>query len=319
MYQPDWEEWWSLAESSQSSTFFHSPIWGELAAIRGYEPYPLASSSNGSSWLFPAVKREESFKKFGLGKTITILESMFSGTYGGLISPRSTAPPAADIYDKLEQEADIILTVDNPLSDFPAPEWTEEDDFTQILDLSPGYSEVKEEFSDGRQWGIDAARDKGVSIREAEDKEDWEQYYQAYQASLERWDEPSSVYSWEFFEKLFELSKKYPKHIRLWLAEIDGAVGSGALVFYWNNHVDYWHAASHEEYFEYQPNDLLQAEIIKNAADDGYHWYDFNPSGGHEGVVEFKRQFDPEKRPIQRWEYKDPKIQIASSVLDKLG
>lgn len=319
MYEPDWDEWWEIAESSQSSTFFHSPIWGELATVRGYDPSPLTVSSGDNRWLFPAVKRHETYEKLGITKTITIMESMFAGTYGGWISPNQTQLKDGNLCEKLEQKADIILTAGNPISDSEPINWIEQEDFTQILNLSPGYSELKDGFSDGRQWGINSAREKGVSIREATDREDWEGYYQAYQASLERWDEPSSVYSWEFFERAFELSKEYPRNIRLWLAEIGDNIGSGALVFYWNQHADYWHAASHEEYFDYQPNDLLQAEIIKDASERGYQWYDFNPSGGHKGVVNFKREFGPEKRTISRWKYKDTKLQLASSMLDKLG
>lgn len=316
MYQPDWDEWWDIVEACPDSTFFHTPLWGELSTIRGFEPHAIAGTSNGSTWLFPAVRRQETHEKLGFTKNIDILESMYSGTYGGVLSTGGVM--IEEIYRQIEQEADIILSAENPISDSPSPDWEEKSDFTQILDLSQDYSEIEDGFSDGRQWGINAAREKGVTIRQATEKSDWKSYFGAYQDSLERWDEPSSIYSWEFFERLFELSQEYPEHIRLWLAEVSGEVASGALIFYWNNHVDYWHASSYSEYFEYQPNDLLQAEIIKDASQDKYDWYDFNPSGGHEGVVNFKKEFGPEKWPITRWEYKDSKLKLASSVLEKL-
>jgi len=36
---------------------------------------------------------------------------------------------------------------------------------------------------------------------------------------------------------------------------------------------------------------LLMYEVIKNACKQRYTWFDFNPSGGHEGVKAFKKSF----------------------------
>jgi lipid II:glycine glycyltransferase (peptidoglycan interpeptide bridge formation enzyme) len=35
----------------------------------------------------------------------------------------------------------------------------------------------------------------------------------------------------------------------------------------------------------------LLYEVIKDACEQGYFWFDFNPSGGHEGVKSFKKGF----------------------------
>ena len=323
MTRSERETWWDVAESCPWATFFHTPLWADLATVRGYEPNPVRATVDGADIVFPAVKETELVKKFGVSKSLTVLKSMFAGTYGGWIAPDSAHLPDAEAYETVERAADVVLLAGNPItpdsdSDH-APDWSESEDFTQILDLSVGYDEIEQSFSDGRRWGVEAARDKGVTVSVADAKSDWEAYFGAYEASLERWDEPSSVYSWGFFERLFEMSEEYTDNVKLWLAEVDGEVASGAVVLYWNDHADYWHGASHAEYFDYQPNDLLQAEIIEDATRRNFRWYDFNPSGGHEGVVNFKSAFGPERRTIRRWEYRDPTVQMAKFVLDKLG
>jgi hypothetical protein len=35
----------------------------------------------------------------------------------------------------------------------------------------------------------------------------------------------------------------------------------------------------------------MYLEIMKDAADKGYRWFDMNPSGGNAGAMEFKEHF----------------------------
>jgi hypothetical protein len=42
---------------------------------------------------------------------------------------------------------------------------------------------------------------------------------------------------------------------------------------------------------------LLLHDVIRDACERGFRWFDFNPSGGHEGVAAFKRSFGAECRP----------------------
>ena len=51
------------------------------------------------------------------------------------------------------------------------------------------------------------------------------------------------------------------------------------------------------DYFHLRPVNLLMCEIIKHSCDRGYSWFDFNPSGGHEGVTAFKKSFGAEALP----------------------
>ena len=82
--------------------------------------------------------------------------------------------------------------------------------------------------------------------------------------------------------------------VRLWLAFCDDNVIAGALCFYAKRHVVYWHGAAYSDKFTSHPAQLLMREIIADACARQYWWFDFNPSGGHNGVREFKAKFGVE-------------------------
>ncbi len=39
----------------------------------------------------------------------------------------------------------------------------------------------------------------------------------------------------------------------------------------------------------HRPNNLLYEHAIRHAAEEGYRWFDCNPSAGLPGVIEFKK------------------------------
>ena len=133
------------------------------------------------------------------------------------------------------------------------------------------------------------ARKAGITIRKAGDQKDWYQYYLIYEDSMRRWGEKaSSRYEWKLFQILMNLNSK---HIILWLATYKEKIIAGSLCFYSKNHAVYWHGAALSDYFYMRPVNLLMYEVIKDASDRDCSWFDFNPSGGHEGVKSFKRSF----------------------------
>jgi CelD/BcsL family acetyltransferase involved in cellulose biosynthesis len=78
--------------------------------------------------------------------------------------------------------------------------------------------------------------------------------------------------------------------IRLWLAVHKSVVAAGAVCFDGPDHVIYWHGAANSDLFHLRPVNLLMSEIASDAARRGKTWFDLNPSGGHEGVKEFKER-----------------------------
>ncbi len=82
---------------------------------------------------------------------------------------------------------------------------------------------------------------------------------------------------------------------------IDEKIVSGALLFYCGNHIVWWHGATLSDFFNHYPANFLQNEIIKESCEKGYKYYDFNPSGGHEGVMKFKDRFGAKRIYFNIW------------------
>jgi lipid II:glycine glycyltransferase (peptidoglycan interpeptide bridge formation enzyme) len=76
---------------------------------------------------------------------------------------------------------------------------------------------------------------------------------------------------------------------RLWLVSLDDTIIAGILCFYWNRHAVAWHGAGLSGYFSYRPNNLLYNHAIMHAAENGYRWFDCNPSSDLSGVSTFKK------------------------------
>lgn len=166
------------------------------------------------------------------------------------------------------------------------------EDTTRSLDLTPGFEAILKGWTKGHLSAAKKADRLGVSVRLASTLEDWQAYFGLYEKSLERWgDKATSSYEWRLFESMCRLNSP---HVRLWLASAEGQVIAGALCFYAADHIVYWHGSADAAHFEYRPVHLLIREIVREACRDGHSWFDFNPSGGHEGVEAFKKGFGAE-------------------------
>jgi hypothetical protein len=301
---PEPEFWWDIARNCPYATFYHTPLWHRLAVETDSSRQDRSVGAvfdNGTRAVLPLLEQRKVLKKY---------VSTFAGCYGGLIADGSI--PNADAQALYEYVFTLggkkFKFISNPLADAPpTPNVSDadvEDDFTHILELDRDLDAIVSEYSRGHRSSLNKGRRKGVTVRRGETLEDYQQYYEAYEASLERWGkDPSDGYPWDLFEHAHALSQDYPDAITLWLTCVGDAVASGALTFQWNRHVSYWHGAAHEEYFDYRPNNVLHTDIIGAALLEGYRYYDFNPSGGYDGVAQFKSRFGAKKRPVRRRTY----------------
>ena len=283
-------EWDSIWQKCLYSTYFHSREWAEIWNVYtkgSTSPTPLlVTFSDGNKALLPL-----SLQKSYRGVVSTYLSSP-AGTFGGWISA-----------DELKLDHAILLA--NYLSELPGGFYwrlnpydplvfqacvkTTYEDETHVLDLADGIDASYQCWRRGHSYGVRKARREGVTVKLASSLEDWHAYYEAYMDSLRRWgDTASSTYSLELFDEIF---RRNSKHTKLWLAVYREKVIAGALCFYAPRHVAYWHGAAIESYFHLRPNHLLVYEAAKHACEEGLSCFDFNPSGGHEGVKIFKRGF----------------------------
>jgi len=317
--------WWEVAQACDYATFFHSPLWHRLATdtFDQYTDQTVgAVTEDGTRLVLPLLQTGTAAR--GMMKELT---STYAGCYGGVIADGPVSEEdLAQLYDQVRSWDVASLQFNgNPLwdvTDRPVvlPDKSADDDFTHILSLSgKTFDDVTSGFTDGHRSGMHKGERMGVTVREATSIEDFRAYFGAYEDCLRRWENPTSEYPWELFKNGSALTEEHPEHLRLWLAEAEGEVIAGAWFFYWNHHVDYWHAASYEEYFDYRPNNVLLPHVMKDALDRGYQFFDFNPSGGHSGVARFKKHFGAEKWPLRRWKMQDRKLDFIRRARKKVS
>jgi CelD/BcsL family acetyltransferase involved in cellulose biosynthesis len=285
----DWDNAWRDCEYA---TYFHSREWAQIwSAYTGGAMHPAAkvvrfSDQRRALLPFSSAKRHK-----GLVRDYV---SSPGGTFGGWLAGDDFTHDHARALSKLLTVRWNLVWRLNPydalaLQTYPGNGAPDE---THALALAEGFEAIQKAWSRehaATARNIRKAQREGVQIQMATRPEHWREYYEVYEESLRRWaDKASSHYDWKLFE---EMLHRRSSQIKLWTAVYDDRVVAGALCFYGTRHVVYWHGAALEQYFHVRPVNLLICEVIRDACAAGFRWFDFNPSGGHEGVKAFKRSF----------------------------
>jgi lipid II:glycine glycyltransferase (peptidoglycan interpeptide bridge formation enzyme) len=293
---PDTAQWAPVVQASPEATFFHAPVWHEIiaAVYKGHATATLQFSfEDGTLAVLPCIQT----RRGGLLRGKPRLKSSVFGTYGGLVSNRPLShDQETEVYRHLKGLKAHLSIQTNPFSSCTLPAcFACKETFTQVFALQPGQPPAQR-LSRGARSNLNQARKKGVSVRIARTDQELSAYYTIYQDTLKRWGTQAlSTYPEELF---FEISRRAADAAQLWIAEVEGRIIAGALVFYWNTIAVYWHGASLQDYFACYPNNLLHIAVVEDAAARGYRFYDFGASGGQQGVVRFKESFGAEQRPF---------------------
>lgn len=294
---PDVPSWAALVKEHAEATFFHTPLWHDII-VKTYPKYSIATREftfdDGSKAVIPLIATRAG----DFFKTKTRLKSSVFGTYGGIIAKgQLSRKHQGQLYDLLRNSKASISINTNPFSGQDLTDsFACKNTFTQVFFLQPEEKLLFRCFSRGAKSNLNQAKKKGLTIRTARTEQDLATYYTVYQDTLRRWGNAVIFkYPEEIFINIFKMGGDSGK---IWLAEKDGKIIAGAVVFYWNTIVSYWQGAALQDYFACYPNNMLHLEIIKEAALKGYRYYDFGPSGGQEGVIRFKKSFGAVNRPF---------------------
>ncbi len=287
----EWDEIW---ENCDYATYFHSrewaEIWQEYTQGKMKSDAILIVFSDGKSVLLPFSSQR-------------VLRGLFkqyisspAGTFGGWLSLNKLSEDHGRLlHEYIETQYKNLIWRLNPYNPLETAliNTDVEKDETHALNLECGFEVIYKGWTKGHASAARKARKVGVKIIEAVTLQSWEDYYKIYEDSLKRWgDSASSCYDWQLFKIMLNLSSP---NIKLWLAVFDEQIIAGALCFYAKKHVVYWHGSAFSKYFNLRPVNLLMYEVIKNSCEHGYQWFDFNPSGDHEGVKAFKKSFGAEE------------------------
>lgn len=321
-FRPDEELWWEVVRAAADATFFHTPLWHRLAeaAFPACEDVTTAVElPGGGRAVLPLLLRRE-----GPGGLLPRVLSTFAGCYGGVVAdtPLEADERAAVTRRLLEGHGPRLTLTGNPLGEPrpPADGGPVRPDSAHLLYLDAPFDDLFAGFSKGHRSSTAQGRRLGVTTRRADSLDDYRAYYDAYEASLERWGEDTtSRYPWALFESGWRLSRDHAGRIELWLSEREGRVLAGAWVFYWNGVASYWHGAAHEEAREVSATNVLLADVIADACQRGLRCLDMGPSGGHEGVAAFKRRFGARAVPFGRRVDEGPLAGVLRSARGLLG
>ena len=294
---PDVHCWEKVALTSPEATFFHTPLWHEIV-VKTYKRYSIATKEftfdDGTRALIPFIQT----KKGGLFKGKERLKSSVFNMYGGIIADNKLSLEQQNqIFHYLTSLKAHITIMGNPFSDYRLPKsFNCTEDFTDVMDLSRGEEYIFQQLSRTARKSLRRAINREVTVRTIETEAEIKGYYEVYCDTIHRWgDATKYVYPEEIFLNIF---REGGDALKIWVAEKNGKIIAVLTVFYWNNLVTPFHTASLQEYFDCCPNNILHMEVIKDAIDKNYRYYDFGPSAGQAGVIQFKKSFRAEKLPL---------------------
>jgi lipid II:glycine glycyltransferase (peptidoglycan interpeptide bridge formation enzyme) len=305
------EEWDRMVDAAESAIFFQTrewfDIWSEYASFENNTR--LICFDNGKKVLLPlsympflkGLLKIYFLAPKGMGGFVTNdeLDDDEKKELFKLLIKKKMLYCVVNPYDTLTNEFDRFNTLD----------------FTQILDLREGFDRIFKKWTWGHYSRTRKGLREGITAEVAVTEDEWRSYFQIYQDTLARWGEnTTNAYQWKLFEIMY---RKKSHKIKLWLAKYDGQIISGALCFYHNRHVAYWHSSTSERYYKkLNATHVLQYSIIKDASEKGFHLYDFLPSSGIKGVIDFKSGFSPEQKPVNI--YMSPYMKISDAVRKRL-
>ena len=288
-------KWQTFVNNCPSATFFHTPTWHEVwQKYRDFQPKALVIEfSEGRSCLFPFSEKKhlKGFAKESISSP--------AGTYGGPVSNFDLLKNEFDQLENYLKSNSFLRMRANPFQHLIQDAFWTDDDFTQLVDLRHDLKFLHKKWTKGHFAAAKKGIREGIRISTAKTREDWQAYYEVYLNSVERWGKTArTIYGW----KLFEIIKNHCRDMAtLWIARYEDEIISGALCFYFNNKVHFWNGATVQQYFDLKPAHVLQYQIITDAHQKGYEFYDFGPSGGLPGVIKFKKGFGAEKVPSGKY------------------
>ncbi len=282
-------EWLSCCQSCSYATFFQTPMW-----VKAFEQWSagkmkadtrIIEFSDGKKVIFPLAIKKIAWLKIGI--------SMPAATYGGWITQDYLElKHYIALLDFVRKKYKNLFLLENPYDPLLATIniKSAKNIGTSSVDLRPGIETVIKTSKYYHRKNVKTAEKNGVQIEVAEDFSKWLEYFRVYEESISRWKEKKVFLGVKYDISLFEiLYRLAPSLRRLWVAHIEGRIIAGILCFYWNRHVVAWNGAGLSSFFHCRPNNLLYQHAIEHACKEGYHWFDCNPSGGLEGVSNFKQ------------------------------
>jgi peptidoglycan pentaglycine glycine transferase (the first glycine) len=300
-------EWENLTKANPASGFMQSFAWAELKKLLGWEIYKIGIFENDRLTGGAIISKFTHFSDFN-----------FLQINEGPVLPYHQPIIAEVMFYSLISEIDTIanltkpkltshLTIEPKLNDKPAyfhrfrkATIDQQPIKTLIIDLHLSESEILRQMKPKGRYNIKIARKHGVQIRKTSIPEGIGDFLQIYTQFIKRSKIPgkSEDYFWS-------LAYIYPNPVQasVYFALFENKPLCTAIVINYGDTVTFLFGAATATYRPYMANYLLHWEIMRDAKNCGYRWYDLyslapgdNPEN-HPwyGYSVFKRKFGGEE------------------------
>jgi len=183
---------------------------------------------------------------------------------------------------------------------------------SHILELNDGMDTIwTRRFSAKVRNQCRSAERKGVDVRVATSKEEFENYYSIYQAATTERGHQTASYPLTLFK---ELGTLLGQGVELKLAYVKGRPIAGIVLFHGRRSTLYWGAAAFKEFRSYSPHNALLRTAIEEACARGMTKFDFGASGSLESVKAFKESFGAHPVYFRNYTFTSSKYQLVTRL-----
>ena len=275
--------WERLCHEDATCTFYQTPAWYHIAA-RHYqaETVPFLFHFENTKACLPLLKKRH------WGRDVYFCPF---GTYSALVCPQQLGFEQLNGVASELKRLNVHL-VSSPFTGNIVTFGKVIQSRTQVIDLTAADPEnpMKNWEPDQKRRAL-LAQKNGVTVRPASSEDEWDKYYNLYKLSIQRWGKDATgSYPASLFKDIRRSLSGSPS-MRLWLAEHDGEIGGGYLVFYHNGRAMLWHGAADQRFFALGTTQILYFTMITDARKRGFSIFDLMGSAGLAKLESFKGKF----------------------------
>lgn len=299
----DEQEWRTFVDNCECATFFHTfdwyQVWNRYQGY-GYQAY-LFEFDSGHQALLPVASR-----KIFRGVFKRYLSSP-AGTYGGFLTDDSLTEQEIILLSRWVKRFHRLDLTYTPFSSISWILLAPMKDFTQVILLTEDWQSVERKMKKGNIARKVRMSERHHLVLRKMAIDEIGLFYKIYLSRRSAWRNPTNKYELALFKYLFQLEK-----VDFWGVYLSGGtlIGGGVFVQH-NGHVSSWLPSILTKYLPMKPYEFLFYNLIKLYKEQRLQWFDFNPSGGHEGVVRFKAGFGTIKKPVFNYIYQSRMIRFS--------
>jgi FemAB-related protein (PEP-CTERM system-associated) len=280
---------WNRVVEENGGPVFARWEWGTLCEEYGHDVFRLGVSRDGRlQGVLPLVDIRS--RLFG-----DKLVSMPFSEYGSVVLADGAPPGAAvrllERTRKLADERDVNFVSLRGRSLEEPPGFTRKQRFVTFeIPLAADPEENWQRLDSSRRGHVRSGRENDLVVRQATSLEDLRRYYDLYLDNMRGFGTPP--HSFAFFRRLWE---EFGAVVEVDLAEHDGRLVNGQIVFRFADRCFHWGAVSDHDYRDLQGGSLLLWNSIEQACLDGHDTYTLGRTREGTGVYMYKKSWGGEK------------------------